>query len=111
MIKAGQGAGLSLGIQGLEVRKGTGWKLSGAPPAAAPTLGRVTLEVGHQGILVFSIISRACQQAMGSAVPCDPCQEMEPQGAEHRRGPWPEGVGEVGQPALLQQVVRGPSGL
>lgn len=23
---------------------------------------------------------------MGSVVPCDPCQEMEPQGAEHRGG-------------------------
>lgn len=86
MITAGQGAGPSLGIQGLAVRKGTGLRLSGAPPAAAPTLGQVTLEVGHQGILVFSIISRARQQAMGSTVPCDPCQEMEPQGAEHRRG-------------------------
>lgn len=86
MIKEGQGAGLSLGIQGLAGRKGTGLKLSRAPPAASPTLGQVTLKVGHQGILVFSIISQARQQAMGSAVPCDPCQEMEPQGTERRRG-------------------------
>lgn len=48
---------------------------------------------------------------MGSAVPCDPCQEMEPQGAEHRRGLWLVEVGEAVQPTLLQQVARGPASL
>lgn len=93
MIKAGQGAGPSLGIQRLAERKGTGQELSEPLLLPPPTLGRVTLEVGHLGILVFSIIRRARQEAVGSAVPCDPCQEMEPQGAEYRRGLWLEEVG------------------
>lgn len=74
-------------------------------------MGQVTLEVGHLGILVFSIIRRARQEAMGSVVPSDPCQEMEPQGAEYRRGLWLEEVGEAGQLTLLQQVAWGPTGL
>lgn len=41
-------------------------------------------------------------------MPCDPCQEMEPQGAEHRRGLWLEEVGEL---ASLLSCSRWPGGL
>lgn len=50
---------------------------------------------------------------MGSAVPCDPCKEMEPQGVSTKEACGGEGQGEAGQagPACLEQVVRGPVAL
>lgn len=44
-------------------------------------------------------------------MPCDPCQEMEPQGAEHRRGLWLEEVGELASLLSCSRWPGGPAGL
>lgn len=80
MIKAGLGAGLSLGIQGLEVRKGTGWKLSGAPPATAPTLVRLPWKLDNREFWYFQLSAGHASRLWGQRCPVTLARRWSPRG-------------------------------
>lgn len=54
----------------------------------------------------FQLPAGHAGRGLGSAVPRDPCKEMEPQGASTKEACGREGKG---RPAWLEQVVRGPA--
>lgn len=75
---------------------GSSWMLSGPSRRPPPIPGQISLEAGHQGVLVFSITNWARQQGDGSVVPRDPCKEIESQRegtkeayGQTRQGRWP----------------------
>lgn len=76
-----------------------------------PTLGcQVSLEAGLQGILVFSITSRARRRGWGQWCPVTPARRWSPREQAQKRlvAERGRGAGQAG-PAWLEQVVQGPA--
>lgn len=108
MIKAGQGAGPSLGIQGLAVRKGTGWKLSGPLLPPRPPWVRLPWKLDIREFWYFQLSAGHASRLWGQRCPVTLARRWSPRGQNTEEACGLRGWGKL---ASLLSCSRWPGGL